>query len=173
MPKRRLFGNAVLSILAKFASGYWNLVDPTNGYVAFNARLLAAVAVAFVCRLLFLRDFGALRTGTAAAPDSGTRDADDLQRRAEFTLDRKGVVGVSAAARWGRRYAAYSCRISFSTSTLRRSIWPLGCCCCSAAAPGASTSGSSVRSRTCLARPARSCSRCCRSSWGFNSCSTR
>lgn len=43
MPKRRLFGNAVLSILAKFASGYWNLVDPTNGYVAFNARLLAAV----------------------------------------------------------------------------------------------------------------------------------
>lgn len=43
MPKRRLFGNAVLSILAKFASGYWNLVDPTNGYVAFNARLLGAV----------------------------------------------------------------------------------------------------------------------------------
>ena len=43
MPKRRLFGNAVLSILVKFASGYWNLVDPTNGYVAFNARLLAAV----------------------------------------------------------------------------------------------------------------------------------
>ena len=43
MPKRRLFGNAVLSILAKFASGYWNLVDPTNGYVAFNARLLNAV----------------------------------------------------------------------------------------------------------------------------------
>lgn len=43
MPKRRLFGNAVLSILAKFASGYWNLVDPTNGYVAFNGRLLRAV----------------------------------------------------------------------------------------------------------------------------------
>lgn len=43
MPKRRLFGNAVLSVLVKFASGYWNLVDPTNGYVAFNARLLAAL----------------------------------------------------------------------------------------------------------------------------------
>jgi glycosyltransferase involved in cell wall biosynthesis len=41
MPKQRLFGNAVLSVLAKFASGYWNIIDPTNGYVAFNARLLA------------------------------------------------------------------------------------------------------------------------------------
>lgn len=43
MPKRRLFGNAVLSILTKFASGYWNLVDPTNGYLAFNAPLLSTL----------------------------------------------------------------------------------------------------------------------------------
>jgi dolichol-phosphate mannosyltransferase len=41
MPRRRLFGNAVLSLLAKFASGYWNIIDPTNGYLAFNAPLLA------------------------------------------------------------------------------------------------------------------------------------
>jgi len=40
MPKMRLFGNAALSLLVKFASGYWNLLDPTNGYVAFNGRAL-------------------------------------------------------------------------------------------------------------------------------------
>lgn len=40
MPKARFFGNAVLSILAKFASGYWSLLDPTNGFLAFNARIL-------------------------------------------------------------------------------------------------------------------------------------
>jgi dolichol-phosphate mannosyltransferase len=40
MPKTRLFGNAVLSLLAKFASGYWNVIDPTNGYLAFNASFL-------------------------------------------------------------------------------------------------------------------------------------
>jgi dolichol-phosphate mannosyltransferase len=40
MPKIRLFGNAILSLLAKAASGYWNILDPTNGYVAFNGRLL-------------------------------------------------------------------------------------------------------------------------------------
>ena len=40
MPKARLFGNAVLSLMAKFASGYWNTIDPTNGYLAFNGPLL-------------------------------------------------------------------------------------------------------------------------------------
>jgi glycosyltransferase involved in cell wall biosynthesis len=41
MPRLRLFGNAVLSLLVKFSSGYWNLLDPTNGYVAFNGLALA------------------------------------------------------------------------------------------------------------------------------------
>lgn len=43
MPKIRIFGNAVLSLLNKFSSGYWNLFDPTNGYTAIHtdvARLL-------------------------------------------------------------------------------------------------------------------------------------
>ena len=40
MPRTRLFGNAVLSLWVKFASGYWNTIDPTNGYVSFNTRLL-------------------------------------------------------------------------------------------------------------------------------------
>lgn len=43
MPKIRFFGNAVLSLLAKCASGYWNAIDPTNGYLAFNAHLLKAL----------------------------------------------------------------------------------------------------------------------------------
>lgn len=40
MPKARLFGNAVLSLMVKCASGYWNAIDPTNGYLAFNVHLL-------------------------------------------------------------------------------------------------------------------------------------
>jgi hypothetical protein len=43
MPKARFFGNAVLSILAKFASGYWSMLDPTNGFIAFNTRILRTV----------------------------------------------------------------------------------------------------------------------------------
>lgn len=40
MPKMRLIGNGALSFLVKGASGYWNAIDPTNGYIAFNAELL-------------------------------------------------------------------------------------------------------------------------------------
>lgn len=36
MPKVRLFGNSALSFLVKIASGYWNIMDPTNGYTAIN-----------------------------------------------------------------------------------------------------------------------------------------
>lgn len=40
MPKVRLFGNSTLSFLVKFSSGYWNVMDPTNGYTAIHRRAL-------------------------------------------------------------------------------------------------------------------------------------
>ena len=40
MPIARLIGNAGLTFLVKFSSGYWSLVDPTNGYVAIRASAL-------------------------------------------------------------------------------------------------------------------------------------
>lgn len=36
MPPMRLFGNAVLSLLSKVSTGYWNLFDPTNGFTAIH-----------------------------------------------------------------------------------------------------------------------------------------
>lgn len=36
MPIIRRFGNLSLSFLTKLASGYWNLFDPTNGYLAID-----------------------------------------------------------------------------------------------------------------------------------------
>ncbi|OHD64092.1 MAG: glycosyl transferase family 2 [Spirochaetes bacterium GWF1_41_5] len=36
MPGVRLFGNAVLSLLTKLSSGYWDIFDPTNGYTAIH-----------------------------------------------------------------------------------------------------------------------------------------
>jgi glycosyltransferase involved in cell wall biosynthesis len=37
MPKVRLFGNSVLSLMTKLSSGYWDLFDPTNGFTAIHA----------------------------------------------------------------------------------------------------------------------------------------
>jgi dolichol-phosphate mannosyltransferase len=41
MPKARIFGNAVLSFMAKLSTGYWQIFDPTNGYTAIHAKVLA------------------------------------------------------------------------------------------------------------------------------------
>lgn len=36
MPRVRLFGNAAISIVNKFSSGYWSVMDPTNGFTALH-----------------------------------------------------------------------------------------------------------------------------------------
>jgi dolichol-phosphate mannosyltransferase len=41
MPAVRLFGNAGLSFVSKLSTGYWNLLDPTNGYTAIHADVAA------------------------------------------------------------------------------------------------------------------------------------
>jgi dolichol-phosphate mannosyltransferase len=39
MPTVRLIGNAGLSFFAKLSTGYWDVFDPTNGYVAIHAEV--------------------------------------------------------------------------------------------------------------------------------------
>jgi hypothetical protein len=43
MPKIRLIGNAILSFVNKMCSGYWNIMDPTNGYTAIHSRILRII----------------------------------------------------------------------------------------------------------------------------------
>lgn len=45
MPSNRLIGNSWLSLFVKFASGYWNILDPTNGYLAFNGNILRSISL--------------------------------------------------------------------------------------------------------------------------------
>lgn len=39
MPISRLLGNVALSFFSKASSGYWNVFDPTNGFVAIHASV--------------------------------------------------------------------------------------------------------------------------------------
>jgi len=43
MPKFRLIGNSALSFLVKACSGYWNMMDPTNGYTAISKSTLEKI----------------------------------------------------------------------------------------------------------------------------------
>ena len=46
MPPVRLFGNAALSFMTKFSCGYWNCMDPTNGYTAIRTAVLKQLPLA-------------------------------------------------------------------------------------------------------------------------------
>jgi len=39
----RFVGNTILTFLTKFSSGYWNLMDPQNGYTAISHRVLERI----------------------------------------------------------------------------------------------------------------------------------
>jgi glycosyltransferase involved in cell wall biosynthesis len=43
MSKWRFLGNTILTFLTKFSSGYWNLMDPQNGYTAISHRALERI----------------------------------------------------------------------------------------------------------------------------------
>jgi len=43
IPRIRYFGNSVLSLLTKIASGYWNIADSQSGYTAINAQALRVI----------------------------------------------------------------------------------------------------------------------------------
>lgn len=53
MPKVRLFGNSILSFLVKFSSGYWNIMDPTNGFTAIHRRVLERLNLQRISRRFF------------------------------------------------------------------------------------------------------------------------
>lgn len=46
MPRLRLFGNAMLSMVNKISSGYWDIMDPTNGYTAIHRTALSRLPMA-------------------------------------------------------------------------------------------------------------------------------
>ena len=43
MPTVRLIGNIGLSFITKLSTGYWELLDPTNGLIAFNSNTLKKI----------------------------------------------------------------------------------------------------------------------------------
>ncbi|MDB6032998.1 MAG: distantly related to DP-Man: Dol-P b-mannosyltransferase [Verrucomicrobiales bacterium] len=67
MPKIRLVGNAVLSFFTKLSTGYWHVMDPTNGYVAIHHRVLAELLEDKVSQRYFFESDLLFRLNTLAA----------------------------------------------------------------------------------------------------------
>lgn len=67
MPRMRIFGNAVLSFMTKLSSGYWDVFDPTNGYTAIHARVVAKLPLHKISRRYFFETDMLFRLNTLRA----------------------------------------------------------------------------------------------------------
>lgn len=67
MPLVRLIGNAGLSFISKAASGYWNLMDPTNGYIAIDAAVLKFLPLEKINKRFFFESDLLFRLNTIRA----------------------------------------------------------------------------------------------------------
>lgn len=90
MPILRLLGNAGLSLLNKFSSGYWDIFDPTNGYTAIDRRALSVLPLKKIsCRYFFETDM-LFRLGLARAVVL------DIPMKAVYGLERSNLRISSA-----------------------------------------------------------------------------
>jgi dolichol-phosphate mannosyltransferase len=67
MPPLRMLGNTALSFVSKVASGYWNVMDPTNGYTAIHAAALSSLSLHKIDRGYFFESDMLFRLNTIRA----------------------------------------------------------------------------------------------------------
>ena len=67
MPALRLFGNSMLSLLTKISSGYWRIMDPTNGFTAIGSQALRAIPLSKVSNDYFFESDMLFRLNVARA----------------------------------------------------------------------------------------------------------
>jgi glycosyltransferase involved in cell wall biosynthesis len=67
MPPLRIFGNALLSFLAKLSTGYWNVFDPTNGYTAVHASVIGRLPLERISARYFFETDMLFRLNTIRA----------------------------------------------------------------------------------------------------------
>ena len=67
MPAVRILGNTALSFLSKLSSGYWDIMDPTNGFVAIHGKVLAKIPLDKLDRGFFFESDLLFRLSTLRA----------------------------------------------------------------------------------------------------------
>lgn len=90
MPKVRLVGNLGLSFLNKISSGYWKIMDPTNGYTALHRSVFAQLPLLKISKRYFFETDLLFRLGLIRAC------VQDVSMSAKYA-DEKSNLKVSRA----------------------------------------------------------------------------
>jgi glycosyltransferase involved in cell wall biosynthesis len=107
MPWVRLIGNSVLSFLNKAVSGYWSLMDPTNGFIAWHRSSLELIRLERLSDGYFFESDLLYELGLVRAV------IHDLPMRAQYGDERSGLkiwhVILTFPLRYARRLFSRIC----------------------------------------------------------------
>jgi glycosyltransferase involved in cell wall biosynthesis len=113
MPRLRLFGNALLSLVNKLASGYWNIMDPTNGYTAIHRAALSGLPLAKLDRGFFFESDMLFRLYTIRAV------VKDVPLRAQYGDETSNLHVRRVLLEFPLKYAIATCKRIFYSYFLR------------------------------------------------------
>jgi glycosyltransferase involved in cell wall biosynthesis len=113
MPVARIVGNAALSFITKFSSGYWDVFDPTNGYTAIHAAVAERLPFDRLASRYFFESDMLHQLGLLGAV------VRDVPIDARYGQERSGLRLTSAVARFSARHAVNTVRRLFYNYFLR------------------------------------------------------
>ena len=113
MPAMRIAGNAALSFITKFSSGYWDIFDPTNGYTAIHAAVARELPLSKIATGYFFESDMLHHLGLAGAV------VRDVPLAARYGDEHSGVRLTSAVVRFSARHARNIARRLFYNYFLR------------------------------------------------------
>ena len=85
MPLLRKFGNSALSFINKISSGYWNIMDPSNGYTAISRVALESLPLEKIDDRFFFESDMLFRLNTIRAVVS------DIPMKAEYKNEKSNL----------------------------------------------------------------------------------
>ena len=85
MPRLRLFGNSILSLVNKFVNGYWNIMDPTNGFTAIHKNALKRLPLDKIADRYFFESDMLCRLGIIRAVVT------DIPMKAKYAEEKSGL----------------------------------------------------------------------------------
>ena len=113
MPALRRTGNAILSLVSKVATGYWDVMDPTNGFTAIHASVARALPFAKIANDYFFESDVLFRLATLRAAVA------DVPMPARYGAEKSNLRIGRVAASFPGRYLVRALKRLFYNYFLR------------------------------------------------------
>ncbi|HUP58142.1 MAG TPA: DPM/DPG synthase family glycosyltransferase [Bdellovibrionota bacterium] len=99
MPWMRLLGNSILSFVNKAVSGYWGLMDPTNGFIAWHRAALGMLRLDRVAESYFFESDMLYQLGLVRAV------IQDVPMRSRYGDEKSGLRVWKVVVQFPPKYA--------------------------------------------------------------------